>query len=85
MKKLGCSCKADQRFALGTAFAYVLKYDGRTESPAQRARLGRRRKLSGIPSFKETCVPVQALIDHIEGNSTLGDFLTGFPSNLFKS
>jgi uncharacterized protein (DUF433 family) len=25
-------------------------------------------------------VPVQTLIDHIEGNSTLDDFLDGFPS-----
>jgi uncharacterized protein (DUF433 family) len=25
-------------------------------------------------------VPIQALIDHIEGNSTLEDFLEGFPS-----
>jgi uncharacterized protein (DUF433 family) len=25
-------------------------------------------------------VPVQALMDHIEGNSTLDDFLEGFPS-----
>ena len=28
----------------------------------------------------DTRVPVQALIDHIEGNSTLEDFLAGFPS-----
>jgi uncharacterized protein (DUF433 family) len=25
-------------------------------------------------------VPVQTLIDHIEGNPTLEEFLTGFPS-----
>jgi len=37
-------------------------------------------RLSGEPCFKGTRVPVQALIDHIEGNSTLEDFLTGFPS-----
>jgi uncharacterized protein (DUF433 family) len=37
-------------------------------------------RLSGTPCFKGTRVPVQALIDHIEGNSTLDDFLTGFPS-----
>ncbi len=30
--------------------------------------------------FKGTRVPVQALIDHIEGDSTLEDFLAGFPS-----
>jgi uncharacterized protein (DUF433 family) len=37
-------------------------------------------RLSGTPCFKGTRVPVQALIDHIEGNSTLEDFLIGFPS-----
>jgi uncharacterized protein (DUF433 family) len=37
-------------------------------------------RLSGEPCFKGTRVPIQALIDHIEGNSTLGDFLAGFPS-----
>ena len=35
---------------------------------------------SGEPCFRGTRVPVQALIDHIEGNSTLDDFLAGFPS-----
>ena len=37
-------------------------------------------RLSGEPCFKGTRVPVQALMDHIEGNSTLDDFLEGFPS-----
>ena len=37
-------------------------------------------RLSGEPCFKGTRVPVQALIEHIEGNSTLEDFLEGFPS-----
>lgn len=37
-------------------------------------------RVSGEPCFKGTRVPVQALIDHIEGNSTLEDFLRGFPS-----
>jgi uncharacterized protein (DUF433 family) len=37
-------------------------------------------RLSGVPCFKGTRVPVQALIDHIEGNSTLEQFLEGFPS-----
>ena len=39
-----------------------------------------RDRLSGAPCFKGTRVPVQALIDHIEGNSTLEEFLEGFPS-----
>jgi len=37
-------------------------------------------RLSGQACFRGTRVPVQALIDHIEGNSTLEDFLAGFPS-----
>jgi uncharacterized protein (DUF433 family) len=37
-------------------------------------------RMSGEPCFKGTRVPVQILIDHIEGNSTLDDFLDGFPS-----
>jgi uncharacterized protein (DUF433 family) len=37
-------------------------------------------RMSGEPCFKGTRVPIQALIDHIEGNSTIEEFLQGFPS-----
>jgi uncharacterized protein (DUF433 family) len=37
-------------------------------------------RLSGAACFRGTRVPVEALIEHIEGNSTLEDFLEGFPS-----
>ena len=37
-------------------------------------------RMSGEPCFKGTRVPIQALIDHVEANSTLEDFLKGFPS-----
>ena len=37
-------------------------------------------RMSGEPCFKGTRVSVQAMIDHIAGNSTLYDFLDGFPS-----
>jgi uncharacterized protein (DUF433 family) len=37
-------------------------------------------RMSGAPCFKGTRVPIQALIDHIEGNATLEEFLEGFPS-----
>jgi len=37
-------------------------------------------RLSGEPCFKGTRVPIQALIDHIEDNGTLDEFLEGFPS-----
>ena len=37
-------------------------------------------RMSGAPCFKGTRVPIQALIDHLEGNATLEEFLAGFPS-----
>lgn len=37
-------------------------------------------RMSAEACFKGTRVPVQALIDHIKGNSMLDDFLNGFPS-----
>jgi len=36
--------------------------------------------LSGTPVFAGTRVPIQALIDYIEGGETIDDFLTGFPT-----
>ena len=36
--------------------------------------------MGGVPCFRGTRVPVQTLIDHIEGNATLEQFLDGFPS-----
>ena len=36
--------------------------------------------LSGTPVFAGTRVPVQALIDYIEGGETIDYFLTGFPT-----
>ena len=36
--------------------------------------------MSGAPCFTGTRVPIQALIDHIEGNDTLDEFLEDFPS-----
>jgi uncharacterized protein (DUF433 family) len=37
-------------------------------------------RMSGEPCFKGTRVPVQTLIDHLEENLTIEDFLKGFPS-----
>ena len=37
-------------------------------------------RMSGTPCFRGTRVPVQTLIDHIQGNATLEQFLDGFPS-----
>jgi len=36
--------------------------------------------LSGAPVFAGTRVPVQALIDCLEGGGTIDDFLEGFPT-----
>jgi uncharacterized protein (DUF433 family) len=37
-------------------------------------------RLSGTPVFAGTRVPVQALIDYLEGGDTLETFLDDFPS-----
>jgi uncharacterized protein (DUF433 family) len=36
--------------------------------------------LSGTPVFAGTRVPVQALIDYLEGGETIDNFLEGFPT-----
>jgi uncharacterized protein (DUF433 family) len=36
--------------------------------------------LSGTPVFAGTRVPVQALIDYLEGGETIDDFLAAFPT-----
>ena len=36
--------------------------------------------LGGTPVFAGTHVPVQTLIDYLEGNETIDDFLEGFPT-----
>ena len=37
-------------------------------------------RMSGEPCFRGTRVPVQILLDHLEGNANLDEFLDGFPS-----
>jgi len=36
--------------------------------------------LGGVPVFRQTRVPFQALLDYVEGGQTLDDFLTDFPT-----
>ena len=36
--------------------------------------------LSGTPVFAGTRVPVQALVDYLEGGETIDEFLEGFPT-----
>jgi uncharacterized protein (DUF433 family) len=36
--------------------------------------------LGGTPVFSGTRVPVEALIDYLEGGDSIDDFLEGFPS-----
>ncbi len=37
-------------------------------------------RMSGTPCFKGTRVPVQHLLDYIEGNSTIDEFFKDYPS-----
>jgi uncharacterized protein (DUF433 family) len=36
--------------------------------------------MSGAPVFTGTRVPVQTLIDYLDGGETIDDFLAGFPT-----
>lgn len=36
--------------------------------------------MSGAPCFAATRVPIQNLIDYLEGGASIEDFLEGFPS-----
>lgn len=36
--------------------------------------------LGGVPVFRDTRVPFQALLDYLEGGQTLDDFLKDFPT-----
>jgi uncharacterized protein (DUF433 family) len=36
--------------------------------------------MSGAPCFAGTRVPIQTLLDYIEGGDTIEDFLEGFPT-----
>ncbi len=36
--------------------------------------------MHGIPCFAGTRVPVKTLFDYLEGNSSIDDFLAGFPT-----
>jgi uncharacterized protein (DUF433 family) len=37
-------------------------------------------RMSGAPCFRGTRVPIQTLIDHWEGGSTIEEFLEDFPT-----
>ena len=39
-----------------------------------------RERMSGAPCFKGTRVPVQNLLDYLEGGSTIDEFFEDFPS-----
>ncbi len=36
--------------------------------------------LGGTPVFRGTRVPIQTMVDYVEGGETLEDFLEGFPT-----
>jgi uncharacterized protein (DUF433 family) len=51
----------------------------------QKAKLGEviwvdPERVSGTPCFKNTRVPVQNLLDYIEGGSTIDEFFQDYPS-----
>ena len=37
-------------------------------------------RMSGVPCFKGTRVPVTSLFDYLKAGDSLGDFLTDFPT-----
>ena len=43
-------------------------------------RQNRSQMMSGAPCFAGTRVPIQNLIDYLEGGDSIEDFLEGFPS-----
>lgn len=36
--------------------------------------------MGGTPVFRGTRVPIQHLLDHLENNATIDEFLAGYPS-----
>jgi uncharacterized protein (DUF433 family) len=54
--------------------------EGKVRPMAQRIVTSSPDILSGTPVFAGTRVPVQALIDYLEGGETIDDFLAGFPT-----
>ena len=36
--------------------------------------------MGGTPVFRGTRVPVRHLLDHVENNATIDEFISGFPS-----
>ncbi len=54
-------------------------------TPEQKAKLSQviwvdPERVSGVPCFKGTRVPVQNLLDYIEGGSTIDEFFHDYPS-----
>jgi uncharacterized protein (DUF433 family) len=50
-------------------------------SPAESAIVSRSPDvMSGAPVFTGTRVPIQTLLDYLEGGKSIDDFLEGFPS-----
>jgi uncharacterized protein (DUF433 family) len=50
-------------------------------SPAESAIVSRSPDvMSGAPVFTGTRVPIQTLLDYLEGGESIDDFLEGFPS-----
>jgi uncharacterized protein (DUF433 family) len=73
--RFGCECKVPRKSRLAGGVALpetagvnqsVVKVDPEI--------------MSGAPCFAGTRVPIQNLIDYLEGGDSIGEFLDGFPS-----
>ncbi len=63
------------------AVVYLLQYNGTyNEQAKSRIITSSPDILSGTPVFSGTRVPVQTLIDYLEGGESIDDFLAGFPT-----
>ena len=58
----------------------MLAYEEQGMSPASEVIVKDRDILGGIPVFRGTRVPFQALLDYLEGGQTVDEFLDDFPT-----
>jgi uncharacterized protein (DUF433 family) len=62
------------------AFLFVAKLISSDAAMTLAAITKDQTSLGGVPVFRNTRVPFQALLDYLEGGRPLGDFLDDFPT-----
>ena len=67
-------------FALSRALAYVGDMTAEQKGKLSEVIWVDPERVSGAPCFKGTRVPVQNLLDYIEGGSTIDEFFEDYPS-----